>query len=921
MSDQPRETGLTDEPLRRDVRMLGLELGRVLRQHGSPDIYDLVEDVRHLSKQNRAGNKDAGEELEWKVKELGPDSLEELMRALASFFDLANLAEDRHRVRVLRARERGSHPLPRNESIGAAIEELKDAGYSADQVRDLLQNLDVELVFTAHPTEAKRRTVRTILRRLRNTLIDLDTDNLLPRERHWLFARLRTDLDILWETDLLLPRKPTVLEEVRRSLFVAESIWQVIPWLYRSMREACAKAFPCQPLESPEFLRFGSWIGGDRDGNPYVTHDVTRETLAILRDVALQKHLGECRELLSALSISDKRHRVSDELEIAIDNARSRWSPVADALQWLNPREKYRHWLTVIRYRLEQTTQSDPAEPLPDAAYRGAEDLARDVQLIVRSLRDNGHDDLAGGALQDWVDRIGVFGFHLARLDIREDSRRLNEAVGELMQVLGLANDYANLDEPGRQTLLSQPVEPGVAAKLDPDALSDRTGETWQLFELLHRSVATFGAEALGALIVSMTHHPSDVLTLLWLTRLAAAAAGEPDSPVRLPIVPLFETIDDLRRADRMLDRMLSVPAYAGHVEDTGHTQICMIGYSDSTKDGGYLRANVELYNAQQCLANVATHHGVRLICFHGRGGSLGRGGGPAARGILSLAAESVRGRIRITEQGEVLAERYDDPQIAFRHLEQVTWATLLTSTREDIRPEPAWVPQLDRAADAAFQAYRDLIDQPEFLRYFEHATPIDTIESLPIGSRPARRRGERELANLRAIPYTFAWTQSRHFLTAFFGLGTGLETAGDAGWDAWRAMYQRWPMFQAIIDNAELALAKFDRPIAEKYAALVPDDQPGPGIWDTIREEFERSRDAVLKITGRNELLAGTPWLRRSIRVRNPYVDPINLIQIELIRRLRAPDGELSEEQEDRLNALLRLSVQGIAAGLRTTG
>ncbi|MEX1015646.1 MAG: phosphoenolpyruvate carboxylase [Phycisphaeraceae bacterium] len=924
-ANTPPATAATDQPLRRDVRMLGYELGHVLRRHAAEGLYDLVERIRLVSKRRRLGDPAADERLRQTIASLDENQLGELIRALACFFDLTNLAEDRHRIRVLRQRERALAPAPQAESIGAAIESLKAQGLDAPAVQAMLDKLDIELVFTAHPTEAKRRTVRNTLNRLRDDLVELDRTDLLPREREALLSRIRADLDCLWETDTLRPRKPTVLEEVERSIFVADSVWRIGPRLYRAMRDALARAYPDHAFRLPVFLHFGTWIGGDRDGNPFVTAEVTRETLHRLRHAALEKHAEQCRELRRVLSVSERRHPITPELSQALADARQRWPEVNADIDPLNPHEKYRHWLTVVRYRLTQTATVDPYQPLPDAAYPGPEALARDLQLVGDSLRANQFHRLADGLLQDWLDRVAVFGFHLARLDIREDAGKLNQAVAELVPRLGINTPYLDLNETDKQALLSAPVDPAAAGRLELDQLTPDTRETLDLFVLIHRSAATFGKAALGAAIASMTHHPSDVLTMLWLSRLAAALCDDPAPTARLPVVPLFETIDDLKRSADILDELLNCTPYAEHLRATGNRQICMIGYSDSTKDGGFLAANWRIHEAQRRLAEVARKHGVEVVFFHGRGGSLGRGGGPAARGILALPPDSVDGKLRVTEQGEVLAERYDDPEVAHRHLEQVTWATLLVSAKQ---PEPipdAWRAAIERAADAGEQAYRNLIDDPGYLDYFQYATPIEIIESLPIGSRPSRRQQRRDLSNLRAIPYTFAWTQNRHGLTAHFGLGGGLSAVADAtpdGWTLFRDMYQHWPLFRGMLDNAELGLAKCDVDIASRYAALVPDADTGHRLGQMVRDEFARSCDAITQVTGRTELLEGTPWLQRSVRVRNPYVDPLNFIQIELLRRLhQARDNDAPAESLEQLAELLRLSVQGIAAGLRTTG
>jgi len=910
----------SQHPLRRDVRMLGFELGRVIRQHAGEAMFGLVEQARALAKQRRDGDPEAEGQLQQLMADLDLDQMESLIRALACYFSLANLAEDRHRVRVLRERERDLFPDPRRESIGDAVRELVAKGMMAKDIEQLVASLHIEPVFTAHPTEARRRSVTRAIRRVRQDLIDLDDPRLLPSERMRLMTRIQTDLDVLWETDLIRTHKPTVLEEVKRSLFVVESLWDIAPRLVRSMRRALEQVQPGLGEHTPRFLTFGTWIGGDRDGNPFVTAGVTRATLIQLRQEAIKRHVRESEALFEKLSISSRHHPISDELQHALDHACEHWPDCAQAVRRVNETELYRRWLTVVRYRLEKTAQADPFEGLPDAAYRSAEAFRDDVMLIRDSLAANEHEALASGELTQWLDRVDIFGFHIARLDIREDSGKLHQAVGELLSAMRLTNSYVEMSEEEKVHWLTQPIDQDRALALSVDQLSPETRQTWELFVLLEKVARTFGDDSLGALIVSMTHHPSDVLTMLWLSQVAAAWCGDQQHSL-LPIVPLFETIDDLDRASSILDGLYQHDAYRQHVAKTDQTQMVMVGYSDSCKDGGYLASNWMLHRGQSDIAQATERAGVKLMVFHGRGGSLGRGGGPAARGIKSLPSASVDGRVRLTEQGEVLAERYDDPEIARRHLEQLTWATMLVTAQKGDDLPDAWTQALSQASEVSFDHYRAFREHPTFLDYFNLATPIDAIESLPIGSRPSRRGGKRDLSSLRAIPYTFAWTQSRHLLTGFYGLGTGLTQAAQThGWEVFQEMYQKWSLVTAIVDNAELALSKADLSIAHLYAGLASQWMNTDELWQAYESEYQRTREALTRITGREGLLEPIPWLARSIEVRNPYVDPLNVIQIELMKRARNQDAADSATL-DRLNELIRFSVQAIALGLRTTG
>jgi phosphoenolpyruvate carboxylase len=926
------------DDLQRDVRFLSSLLDGVTETQAGPRILRLIKELRQLSRERRAGLPGAEDRLVARIAAMSEDEIRAAAPALILFFDLANMAEDTQRVRVLRDRERQSGTAPRHESIRDALLTLKARGFTAEALSRLLGQLSVDLVFTAHPTEAKRRTTRRLIRSLRESLQALHSTDLLEHERERHIERMRCDLTILSQIDLLRPQRPTVMQEVARGLFFIEELWRVVPRIDRELRAAAAEVLhrPEEPLRP--FLRFGSWIGGDRDGNPFVTADVTAATLATLRAAAIRRHLATAAELYRVLVMTDRNLAIPPFLREATEAATQRWPELQAKLDSVVEAERYRRWIRVIQWRLEQTL----ATPAPDGAYGGADELLADVKLIADGLRSHRGAAIAEGRLDDWIAQVQTFGLHFAALDVRQDSRVHVDVLTELFRVAGTVEDYAALDETARRRLLIETMtgpfpEPSTEPRSDtpsPTASGEATRETLALFRLLAETVRDFGLAPLGGHVISMTHNLSDVLAILWFWNHAWRSHGD-SRPERLhaklphlPIIPLFETIDDLARAAEIFDAMLSDPTYRAYLDSAENepTQIIMVGYSDSTKDGGYLAASWGLHRAQQQLADVAERHGVRLVVFHGRGGALGRGGGPAARAILSLPPKAVGGALRMTEQGEVLAERYDDPQIAHRHLEQVSWATLLVSANGGAETPPEWIERMERLATESLAVYRTLVDHPGFLAYFDQATPIGEIENLPIASRPARRRERKSLADLRAIPWTFAWTQSRHILPAWFGLGSALvrevEAAGH-DWSALQAMYDDWPLFRAVIDNAELALAKADMGISHRYAALAEGDD-AEAIWQMIRDEYARSRAAVLLVTRQQDLLSHISWLQRSIRERNPYVDPLNLIQIELIRRLRALPDEPSEQvaaKAEQLRELIRLSIQGVAAGLRTTG
>ncbi len=919
------ESNGVQRELRDEIRWLGEVLGEVLREQAGDRAFEQVEEVRALSRGRREGAPGAERSLMELLSSLDLPEVEPLVTALSVFFDLANLAEDRERVRVVREREREAGD-PDPESLSGAVRGLRDRGMDAAAVQELLDETGIEFVFTAHPTEAKRRSVREKVRDLRGHLYQLDDPTLLPRKRSRLKRLLKADLTGLWQTEFVRFRRPTVLEELDRSLFFAENLWRVVPQLFRELDGALGAAFPDHRFDLPPLLRFGTWIGGDRDGNPYVTAEVTRGALTRLRSEALMRHIEQARRARRNLSVSSRKKPVTDELGRALSEQVERWPELAEEVEHLSVSEPYRRWTRIIQWRLERAAEADPLEALPEGAYRSPAELVEHLAIMRRSLERHGGGLLAEAYLDDWMRQAEVFGFSMMRMDVRQESGWYEGVVDELLSVLGIHSNYASLSEGERQRVLAESMP--CRESVDGARLSSEATEAVALFRLLASVSRMAGSGGLGAHVISMTRRPSDVLAVLWLSRWAAAMEELPDSHLPLAIAPLFETIEDLVEAPETLDSLLGHPSYREHVRRMGERQIVMVGYSDSTKDGGYLAASWNLYDAQFRMQEPADAHGVRPVFLHARAGALGRGGGPAARHIRSLPPRTLRGGMRITEQGEVLAERYDDLWIARRHLQQMISAVLHSGGRAWVAsrtPEggtpPALLPVLRSMADRSREVYRELVDLPGFIRYFEEATPITQIEELPIGSRPARRRPERSLETLRAIPWVFSWTQSRHLLPAWYGLGSALarEMERDGGRGVLRELYAESGFFRATIDNAALALAKTDLGIARVHAELVEDQDLRGEVWDRIASEYERTRQVVLHLTGREELLADIPWLKRSIEVRNPYVDPLNLMQVDLFRRLRgspaeSPDAKLAAE-------LIRLTIQGISGGLRTTG
>lgn len=910
---------MNTERLTREIGWLAETLWGIVAEAAGTEAAQLVQQVLTLAQSRRRGALDAEAELLALIRRLTAEQIETLIGAYSIFFDLANLAEDRHRIRVLRSRQARPGDAERPESIGAAFRQIQRAGIPAVNWRQLLERLSIDLVFTAHPTEAKRKSVREKIRDLRQSMAELDHDSLLPRERERTLRKIVSDLRILWRTDLLRQRKPRVSEEVRRALYFTRTLWDVIPQLHADLVEAVGTTGAVTMAEVAMPIRFGSWIGGDRDGHPGVTQAVTAETLGLLRDQALAFHCQECRTARRMLSLSDRTLEIPPALKSELAQQLHAHPQLSAVLEPIAEEETIRRFLRVIEWRLAKTREALPGTVHP-GAYPNPQALHKDLELVRTTIAALPGGQEMSQHLSRWQLQTRVFGFHLKRLDIRQESGWYVDVITEILQSVEWENDYRQLAEADRQRVLLDTLHRSMSP--DVAAWSESTRETWELFLLLARLRQAGTADCLGIQIVSMTHHPSDVLVVLWLeTQAARAIGGVPEDCPGLPIAPLLETIDDLRHAQEILAELLAIPAYRAHVQRAGR-QFVMVGYSDSTKDGGYLAANWSLYTGQSHLRDVTSQHGIPLTVFHGRGGSLGRGGGPTARAIQSLPPGTCDGTLRITEQGEVLAQRYDDPAIAYRHLEQVTAATLLLAAGPPVTVPAIWYQLLERLSEASYAAYRDLVESPGFVAFFEQATPIAEIEQLPIGSRPTRRRSERTLESLRAIPWVFSWTQNRCLLPAWYGLGASLDRWAAETPQALaelQAMYRQWPFFEAVVGNAELALAKADLGIAQLYAGLVTDPDSRSEIWNKIAAEFSRTQRWILAIKGSEQLLESLPWLQWSIELRNPYVDPLNMLQIELKRRIAADvpgaEGRLGWSH------LARLTAQAIAGGLRTTG
>jgi phosphoenolpyruvate carboxylase len=889
-----------------DIDLLGGLLGEVIQAQEPAGAFALEERARSLGRSLRSGDETAVEQLAALVADLSIEEATVLVRAFTSYFRLVNLAEDNERLRRIRARERRELPAPRRGSLREAIAIIAARGTSAESLQELLDQADIRLVVTAHPTEAQRRTTVAKLARVFAVMRELDDREPEADELARAHAQLSSTIQELWSSDEIRAVSPTALDEVRAGLvYFHSTLFDVVPRMYRELEDAVESEYPGAGIVVGPLLSFGSWIGGDRDGNPNVTPAVTLEALGFMRRMALDFLVQRVGRLAERVSVSTVVTDGAPLLEPALQAGAERFPQLASELLRRNSDEPYRRFFALARERLLATGKGSPE------GYADAAELLADLRLAERALRAQRADRIAAGDLRDVIRQVEVFGFHIARLDIREHAVRHRQAVGELLALRGDAGDYEELDEPARQSLLAGALAgPATLFPAEASALSPSARQVIDGFTMLHDALADGYRDALGSYVISGAATPSDVLEVLLLMKQAGIA---------LPIAPLFEFGASLRDAAATMSALLDEPAYRAALRSWGDTQEVMIGYSDSNKDVGYLASTWAVRAAQTAIAELLRARGVRFTFFHGRGGALGRGGGPANVAILAQPPGTVEGRIKLTEQGEVIAAKYSTPEIAHRELELVAGAVLVSR----LLPQPTagrlrvFEELLERMADRSREVYRELVyDHPGFDRFFEQATPIQEIARLRLGSRPARRGGSQRIEELRAIPWVFSWTQTRIILPAWYGLGSALAQArADAGLAVLREMEHDWPFFAALLSNAEMGLAKADLTIGERYAGLVEDETLRDAIWGRIRAEYERTREVVLAITGQEQLLDRTPVLQRSIERRNPYVDPLSFVQVELLRRLRR-DGA----GEELVRPML-LTINGIAGGLRNTG
>ncbi|MEA2299999.1 MAG: phosphoenolpyruvate carboxylase [Solirubrobacteraceae bacterium] len=917
----PSRTGLPPRPtdarsFADDQELLGWALGEVIRDAEGEEAFELHERSVSLASRAREGDAGAADELADLVGEMSLEDLQVLIRSLTCWFGLVNLAEDNERIRRLRAREVRRAPAPRRGSPRHAMQRLAESGTTAAEVEQMLARAEVRLVMTAHPTEARRRTTVEKLSRIFAMLRALDERHPLPGDVELVRDRLASAVQEVWGTDELRAVTPTVLDEVRTGLvYFTSTLVDVVPTFYRELEAAVGASFPDADIPVPPLLSFGSWIGGDRDGNPHVTPAVTAETLELMRTACLRLLQHRLHDLASRVSLSARVTGVAGELEGLLADGFERFPKLADSLARRHPEEPYRRVFALISERVRATRRQN------DTGYADPGELLADLHLVESSLRAHRGGFVAAGDLRDVIRIVEVFGFHFARLDVREHADRHRRALAEIFGVLEVHESYESLEPAARAELLAREIaERRPLIPADISGFSAETREVVDTFRRLYDLLRGDHAGAVRSYVVSGTSGPADLLEVLLLMKenRLSKAGGE---GAMLHVVPLFESGETLEAAAETMGTLLDMPVYRAALRSVHDEQEIMVGYSDSNKDVGYVASGWAIYRAQISLAELMSRHGITWTFFHGRGGAVGRGGGPSNVAILAQPPGTVHGRLKVTEQGEVLSAKYSIPEIARRELELTASAVLISALDAAAPHDP---PRLDRyeevmrvMAGTSERAYRELVyGDPDFTAFFHAVTPVEEISRLQLGSRPAKRRRSARIEDFRAIPWVFSWTQARVVLPAWYGLGTALAAARERfGLELLTEMEGDWPFFSGLVSNAEMACAKTDLDIARRYVLLWDEEDARERIWSLIAAEFALTCAELVAVTGGTRLLDREPLLQGSIDRRNPYVDPLSFIQVELLRRARAGAGG------DDLGRTSFLAINGIAGGLRNTG
>jgi phosphoenolpyruvate carboxylase len=890
-----------------DVRELGELLGQVIHDQSKGDGFETVESIRNAAIHYRRGDAETRDAVHDVLDDLEPTMEDVVARAFTTYFELINLAEERHRVREIRAGSQQQKTL--EDSVEEAVEILAEQDADAETVEQVLSDVLIQPTFTAHPTEARRKTVKAKLREVAHDIEKLDEVRLTDDEQFRVKRDLESRITSLWQTPQVRDRRPEVTDEALNVQWYLENVlFDVISEVYEELEWALDDEFDAD-VDVPKLYEFRSWAGSDRDGNPFVTPEITEQTLERQRSVVLPLYRNRLKELSGILSQDDRNLDIGTRFQERLEQRQAQLPGVANEAEERYPNEPYRQMLKLMR---ESVLRVDDVR---SGAYNGPGELLEDLDVLSESLRNNGAETIATTHVDPLARKVDTFGFVLASLDLRDHRQKHTDAIAETLTRHDV--DYRGMDEDERVEYLTSAIlqEEPVIDVSNVEGLTDDSERVLTLFDSAAEWQNEYGVDAIDTYCISWCEEPSHVMEVLFL----ADQAGIVDLPnyCGLDIVPLLESKYALDGARRIMGTLFENDAYQQALAARENVQEIMLGYSDSNKENGFLAANWSLYRNQKRLASICDDYDVEMRLFHGRGGSISRGGGPMNDALLALPLETVSGQVKFTEQGEAISEKYANPRIAERNLEQMLNAQIRTRydamTRDSENVPEEWWDAMETAAEAARVEYRDLLETDGFVDFFEQATPITVIENLNLGSRPASRSQDRSVEDLRAIPWVFSWTQTRCIITGWYSLAAGFQAYLDAGGDVetLKEMYDKWPFFRTKLDNASLALARTDMEIAEEYAALADEDLR-ERIFPRIREEYEDAVELLTEISGRDGLVK-RDWLEQNLQRRNPYVDPLNLLQV----RLLGQDAALTETEK----RTLRMTVQGIAAGMKNTG
>ncbi len=908
----------SESALRADIRLLGNLLGETLVRQEGPELLELVEKVRALTKQLRDPEADSEAPTEQLTRILAGLDLEDaiqLVRAFSAYFYLANIAEQTHRLADRAGGGRGR--------LQAVVDRITEADVGQSELEEVIQRLELRPVFTAHPTEAARRSILTKQRRVAELLEERSDPRLTQADHDRVVRRLAEVIDLIWQTDELRRERPNPTDEARSVMYYFDEMFRnVVGELFDELDHQLERLDVNLAPESRP-LHFGTWVGGDRDGNPNVTPEVTMEVIAVQHDRALRELIAAVERIATDLSTSERIVGISDELAASLEADRELLPATYQRYERLSSGEPYRMKLGYIHQRLLATRQrfTEGAEHEPGQDYASAAELYEELAIMQKSLRANQGQLVADGMMAQLLHLVKAFGFHMATMDIREHAAKHHVVLEQLFERIDGPSGYQHLSRDERTKLLAAELASKRPLSSVTTPLEGTAAITLAAFVTIREAISRFGSAIIESYIISETGGPDDVLAAAVLAREAGLIDLHADI-ADIGFVPLFETTQEVAAAGEILDQMLSQASYRRLVELQGDLQEVMLGYSDSNKHAGITTAQWGLYKASRDLRDVAHQHGVELRLFHGRGGTVGRGGGPTGEAIMAQPFGTVDGRIKITEQGEVIADKYGLADLARDNLELALSATIEASVlhRHPRRSRDVlarWDATMDLVSEAAYGEYRKLIDHPSLVDYFLTATPVEELGQMNIGSRPSRRPDSGGgLSGLRAIPWVFGWTQSRQIVPGWFGVGSGLEAATAADMDdALTEMHRDWPFFETFISNVEMTLAKTDMAVAARYVEELVEPEHR-SLFEVINDEYQRTVEAVFRLTGASSLLDEHPILQRTLAVRNVYIDPISLLQVGLLARSRAADAP-----DPALQRALLLTVNGVAAGLRNTG